>query len=305
MSQEPQPKRCFIYNPHAGQKAGVKTSDLDAQQVRDILCRHGLEGELIATESEEEAVGVVRDAVRNHFDVVVGVGGDGTQGLIARELLGTDTALGIIPRGSVMNIGRMLGIPRDADEAVEVLQTGQVRSIDVGEVNGQIFFEVASVGINAPVFEAVQQFDAGQRRSILKAIWVAIRYRPARMTIRIDNGVIVSRALIVTIANGSYTGMGFTVAPQAIVDDGLFDVTIFRRFSRTGLLIHFGRIAFGRKSYTPKVSMFRSKTVEIQSASPLPSRADSHDLGTTPVKFTCLPGTLKVVCPLPTPAPSN
>lgn len=302
MPEQHQVRRCFIFNPKAGQKSGVQTNELDEGQVRELLQRHGLEGELIITESEEEAVDVVREAVKNRLDVVVGIGGDGTQGLIARELLGTSTALGIIPSGSVMNIGRMLGIPRDADEAANVLLSGQARQIDVGQVNGLIFFEVASVGLNAPVFQAAQRFDAGRRRSILEAIWVAIRYRPARMTIRIDNGVVVSRALIVTVANGSYTGLGFTVAPHAVVDDGMFDVTIFRRFSRTGLLLHFGRIAFGRKNYTPKVSTFRSSKVEIESASPLPCRADSNDLGTTPVTFTSLHGQLRVICPLPEPA---
>jgi diacylglycerol kinase (ATP) len=289
----------FLFNPNAGLKSGVTTGAIGESEVRGLISQLGLEGEFVVTRTEAEAVQTVRQAVQQRVDVVVGIGGDGTQGLIARELIGTETALAMIPGGSIMNIGRMLGIPRDVEQALEIIAGGHIRQIDVGQARGQVFFEVASVGLNAPVFQAAQRFDAGERRSILEAIWVAIRYRPARMTIRMDEGVVVTRALMVTVANGSYTGLGFTVAPHASLDDGLFDVTLFRRFSRTGLLLHFAKIAFGRRTYSPNVTTFRSRVVEVLSASPLPCRADSQDLGETPVLFTCKPGCLRVICAQP------
>jgi diacylglycerol kinase (ATP) len=293
------PRHRFIVNPNAGTKAGVHTSFLDPEGIRSLLADQLLGDDLVITETEEDAVLAVRDAVEQQFDAVVAVGGDGTAGLIARELLGTDTALGLIPSGSVMNIGRMLGIPRDPEEAIGIIANGRTVSIDVGAVNGDVFFEAGSVGLNAPVFQAAQRFDAGQRRSILEAIWIAIRYRPARMTITMDEGTVVTRALMVTVANGSYTGIGFTVAPYARLDDGKFDVSVFRRFSRTGLFIHFCRIAFGRRNYSPRVTTYRSSTVEVTSVHPLPCRADSHDLGTTPVTFSCRPAMLRVIVPNP------
>jgi diacylglycerol kinase (ATP) len=293
------PRRRFILNPTAGTKAGVQTSFQDPEQIRSLLADRQLGDDLVVTETEEEAVAAVQSAVEQQFDAVVAIGGDGTAGLVARELLGTQTALGLIPSGSVMNIGRMLGIPRDPEAAVAIVASGRTVTIDVGAVNGSVFFEAGSVGLNAPVFQAAQRFDSGERRSILEAIWVAVRYRPARMTITMDEGIVVTRALVVTVANGAYTGMGFTVAPDALLDDGKFDVTIFRRFSRTGLLIHFCRIAFGRRSYSPRVTTYRSSTVKITSVHPLPCRADSHDLGTTPVTFSCRPAMLKVIVPNP------
>lgn len=299
MTQTSTVRRRFLYNSNAGHKTGVHAAPTSVEEIRALMEHYGLGDELIETPDEDAAISATRDAVRCGYDVVVGVGGDGTAGLIARELLGTNTALGMLPCGSVMNIGRMLGIPRETDGAAAILATGLIQAVDVGEVKGRIFFEAASVGLNAPVFQAAQRFDAGQRRSILEAIWIAIRYRPARMTIRLDEGVIVTRALMVTIANGAYTGIGFTVAPLARVDDGLFDISVFRKFSRTGLLLHFARIAFGRRSYSPKVSTYRSRVVEVSSAHPLPCRADANDLGTTPVTFTCLQGQLRVVVPGP------
>ncbi len=288
-----------LLNPNAGQKAGIQTANIEPADLLLLMENYNLGDELIVTTSEEDAVKATREAVALGYDVVVGVGGDGTVGCIARELIGTDTALGIVPAGSVMNIARMIGLPRELEPALGIVAQGHTRKIDVGNANGHNFFEAASVGLNAPVFEAGQRFDAGEYRSILQAIWVAIRYRPARMVIRMDEGTIVTRALIVTVANGAYTGMGFTVAPSAQIDDGLFDVSVFRRFSRPGLLLHFAKIAFGRRSYSPKVTTHRSRVVHISSVHPLPCRADSLDLGTTPVRFVCQHGVLTVIAPDP------
>jgi diacylglycerol kinase family enzyme len=88
-----------------------------------------------------------------------------------------------------------------------------------------------------------------------------------------------------------------TVAPAARLDDGRFDVRVFRRFSRLRLLRHLVSIAFGRVRYAPEVDTYRSTGVRIESASPLPARADNHDLGTTPVAFGIRPGALRIVGP--------
>lgn len=97
-----------------------------------------------------------------------------------------------------------------------------------------------------------------------------------------------------------------TVAPQARLDDGRFDVTIFEHFSKWELIRHFAGIAFGRRAYEPHLSTHRSSFAQISSRHPQPARADSHDLGTTPVDFRVVPAALKVIVPpdgLPASAP--
>lgn len=291
---------CVIVNPGAGEKAGISVRNDNGsplEMVRDLLRPHGLDDAISVTESEEEAVALARDAVSRGCELVVAAGGDGTAGTLAAELLGSETALGILPFGSVMNIARMLGLPREPEEAAAVLATGVVRRIDVGRANGRLFFEAGSAGMNAAIFEEAQRFDAGEYRSVLRALWIAIRYRPPRMKVDLDDSAVETRALMVAVANGPYTGIGFTVAPDAQLDDGLLDVVIFRGFSRVRLLLHLARVAFGREHYTPRVWQRRSRDVRIDSRSPLPCRADANDLGTTPVTFTTLPGALKVVVP--------
>jgi diacylglycerol kinase (ATP) len=109
--------------------------------------------------------------------------------------------------------------------------------------------------------------------------------------------VLTTRALAVAVANGPYSGLGFTVAPDAAINDGKFDVVIFSRFSRTELIRHFVSIAFGRRRYSAKTATYRSSRVRIEGVHPLPCRADGHDLGSTPVEYVVRPGALRVVVP--------
>jgi YegS/Rv2252/BmrU family lipid kinase len=286
-----------IWNPAAGSKPGFTRPATTEDQLRTLMADAGLGTELRVSESAGEARALAREAVRDGYELVVAAGGDGTIALVAEELLGSDTALGILPLGSVMNVARSLGLPRDLSAAAETLSTGQVRQMDVGEAAGRPFFEAGSVGMNAAMFREVQRFDRGDWLSILRSLWVAVRYRPARMTIELDDDAVRTRALMVVAANGPYLGLAMTVAPQARIDDGRFDVVIFQRFSKLRLLRHLAAIAFGRHRPAPDVEVRRSSWVRVTSVHPLPARADSHDLGTTPVEFRVHARQLRVVVP--------
>jgi diacylglycerol kinase (ATP) len=286
-----------IWNARAGSKGGIPTNSVTEKRLRELMAAAHLGDELIRTDTPDEARAAAEDAVSRGYDLVVAAGGDGTVGVVAERLLGSRTALGVLPLGSVMNIARSLGIPRDLDAAAEVLATGAVLPVDVGEAGGAPFFETASVGLNAAMFREAQRFDEGDWSSPLRTVWVAIRYRPARMAIELEGRRLESRALMVTVSNGPFTGAGMTVAPGARLDDGMFDVRVFRRFSKPRLLRHLVSIAFGRYRYAPEVDTYRSRFVRITSASPLPARADSRDLGTTPVEFVVRPRALRAVVP--------
>jgi diacylglycerol kinase (ATP) len=298
---ECRPRIRVLVNPNSGEKAGIPTNTVEDDEVRAVLEPYfpGLGADFVVTESEEEALAATRDAVAEGYDVVVAAGGDGTVGAVACELLGKETALGIMPLGSVMNVARMLDIPRDLDGAAAIIATGEVRTIDVGEAKGQIFFEGGSVGLNAAVFREAQQVDSdrGRYRALWAALRVLFRYRPPRMVLHLDDRVLTTRALAVAIANGPYSGLGFTVAPDAAIDDGEFDVVVFSRFSRTELIRHFASIAFGRRRYSAKTATYRSSRVRIEGVHPLPCRADGHDLGSTPVEYLVRAGALRVIAP--------
>lgn len=285
-----------IWNPNAGQKLRGPAPGLTEESLRDVLDRHGIQGRIVATESSEDALRTVREAIGAGHTQIIVAGGDGTIGQVATELLDkTDVALGILPLGSVMNVARMLGVPRELDAAGAVIAAGRTRLIDVGEANGVVFYETASVGMNAAMFKAAQHFEDGDYGSPIRVLGIALGYRPARMVVEMDDQTLTTRALMVTISNGAYMGVAMTVAPDARLDDGRFDVRVFRHFSKPELLRHLASIAFGRRRYSPNVSTYRSAHVRITSKSPLPCRADSHDLGTTPLECRCRTAVLRVI----------
>lgn len=291
----------IIHNSTAGIH-GIPIHRFTTDDLLALAARHGLGDDVVETTDEAAAREAVRAAVAEGIDVLVAAGGDGTAGLVAEELLGSKAALAILPLGRIMNIARALGIPRDVEAAAALIPDGQIRVIDAGEAtkaDGHLvrFFEAGSVGMNAAIFREAVRFDEGHWASILRTVWVALRYRPARMRLDLDDETVRTRALMVTIANGPYTGIGMTVAPGARLEDGRFDVRVFRGFSKWELLRQLGSIAFGRRHYSPHVTTHRSTTVRITSVHPLPARADGNDLGTTPVTFRTLSGVLRVVVP--------
>ncbi|MEA2548448.1 MAG: hypothetical protein QOE42_1046 [Chloroflexota bacterium] len=286
-----------VWNPTAGSKAGLPTNGVTEDELRATMRAAGLGDDLFVGETEEAARRRIRAAVDSGVEVIVAAGGDGTAGLVAEAIVGTPAALGILPLGSAMNIARSLGIPREISAAADILVTGEIATVDVGRASDGLFFEMASVGINAAVLGEAHKLAEGSYRSILGLLRAIIVYRPATMTIELDDETVRTGALMIVIANTPFTGAGLTLAPDARMDDGLFDVAVYRHFSRWELIRHGLSIIAGRRSYSPKVRTYRSATVRIDSRRPLPARADARDLGTTPLELKIVPRALRVIVP--------
>src|SRR5215216_4602030 len=125
-------KPAIIANPHAGRKAGLRTNAFGPSELQDVLARHGMEADLWPTERPDHATELARQAVHEGRPLAVAAGGDGTVAEVAAGLIGGNTSLGILPLGSVMNLARMLGIPRDLEQAARVIKQGHAVRIDAG-----------------------------------------------------------------------------------------------------------------------------------------------------------------------------
>jgi diacylglycerol kinase (ATP) len=292
---KPRPTRArVIWNANAGSKAGVPTNGIDEAGLRDVLERHGVNADIVATRTEDEARRAVKAAIADGCRLVVAAGGDGTAYLIADELLATGVPLGILPLGSAMNLVRSLGIPRELDAAADLLSAGKVRTMDVGEAGRRPFYEATSIGLGAQIFGKAHEFDKGRFGSIFELIGVLRRARRTRVRLRLDGHLLDVHAIAIVVANAPFTGLGLNLAPDAAIDDGCFDVRIFRRYSRTELLRHFWSISFGRRAYAPKVESYRAMRVDVLTPG-LPCRADDFDLPPTPLELVVLPRVLSVL----------
>jgi diacylglycerol kinase (ATP) len=287
-----------LWNPTSGRKGGLPTNRASRGMLLDLLPRYGLGDELVAPGSEQEAAEVARDAVGQGYDLVVAAGGDGTIGLVARQLLGSPTALGILPLGSVMNIPRMLGLPRDLESAARVLADGHRRTIDVGHAGDRLFFEAGSVGMFAAATRELPKVDHGDYGALVRSALAAVRYVPSAVRIELDEDrVIETTALFVAVANGPFMGAALPVAPEACLDDGLFDVRVFLHETKGELARDLTSITTGHAPDERHTITERARRVRITSPQPVPVRADAMDLGTTPVVFEIRPRVLSVIAP--------
>jgi diacylglycerol kinase (ATP) len=279
--------------------AGLPTNGSDGEALRAALAEHGVDAEIFESPTAAAAVERATRAADDGIEIVAAAGGDGTAYAIAGALLGRDTALGVLPAGSAMNLALALGIPRELGPAVAVLRDGPISTMDVGWVRGRPFFEIVSIGLSAEAFEQAQAVDRQQRWSaILDVLRLALRHRRTRIEVELDDGAIRTRAPAIAVANGPYTGLGLTLAPNARLDDGLLDVVIFEGLSPFGLLGHMVRVAGGRRPPS-HLRLVRSAKVTITSHRPLAVRADATDGGSTPVEITIRPAALRVVVPPP------
>jgi YegS/Rv2252/BmrU family lipid kinase len=286
-----------IWNPNAGRRR-LSLAGWDSPRLHELLDRAGLNLEICRSDSADEAAAIARAEVEAGARLVVAAGGDGTFDAVADVLLDSGVAIGILPLGSVMNVPRMLGIPRDAQAAAQIIAADFRRTIDVGEANGRPFYETTAVGIGPSIFREAQRIDAGDYGGLWRAVRNAFRYRPRRMRLEMDGGrAIETRALMVTVGNGPYMGLGMTVAPGARLDDGKFDVTVFRHFSKIELFTHLAAIAFGRRRLSAHVTTRRSSYVRIDARRPLPARADAMEVGYTPVECRVRRAALTVIVP--------
>lgn len=293
-----------ILNPEAGRRGPVSTNVTATEETARALDLAGLRYELMVPDEPDAIPLLARAAVERGAELVVAAGGDGTVRMVASAVIGSRAVLGILPLGSVMNIARMLEIPRELDQAAPLLASAPPIEIDFGEVDGQRFFEGVSIGLSSEVFRFIDDLQQGQLGSPLDFLRTLRRYRPRRVRLLIDDRPLTARALAMVIANGPYVGAGLTVAPDARLDDGLLDVVLFRRFSRWDLFRHLVGIAFGRRRYHPRIMTLAGQHIRVEARSPLPVRADGNDLGTTPVEVRVIPRALRVIAGLQRPHPS-
>jgi YegS/Rv2252/BmrU family lipid kinase len=277
----------------------MTTNAFGVDDARALLERHGIEAEIWETEHPGHATELARKAAEAGFARVIAAGGDGTVEEAAEGLVGTEVELGILPLGSIMNIARMLGVPREIDAAARVIKEGRVARIDVGRARtrarSEFFIEAAGVGIDAGLFAYFNQIDQGNWRSLRPLLTFMWRYRSRRVTLVADGRRFRFRAMMVSVANGPYVGAALSVAPDALLDDRRLDVRVFTRFGKFELLRHVLRIAGGRRADNPKVKTIRARSVQISSDRPMMVHGDSRPLGTTPARFEVVPSSLSVI----------
>jgi diacylglycerol kinase (ATP) len=234
--------------------------------------------------------------------VVVAVGGDGTVHEVAAACVGRDLVMGVLPVGSGNDYVKALGIGTDLWRALGVLVGGKVRVVDAGEVNGVRFNNGLGIGFDAQVAAGVAEAPArlGGTGRYLWSVGRLLRgFRCYEAGIRLDAGEVVeTKTILVAVAIGTTYGARFRLAPEARLDDGLFDVVWSDEVSRAEVLRLVPATLGGTLLEHPKVHLARAREVEVELAQEVPAHVDGEILVSTRVfRARVLPGALRVLAP--------
>lgn len=222
-------KIVFVINPISG----TQGKEQILAWVNEKLDREKYDMEVVYTEYAGHAVQIAEQKAAEKAFAVVAIGGDGTINEIARSLVHTDTALGIIPCGSGNGLARHLQIPLDPKKAVDIINGGRLEVIDYGKINGIPFFCTCGVGFDA--FVSLKFSQAGKRGPLTyleQTLLESLKYRPEVYELEMDgNASARYRAFLIACGNASQYGNNAYITPRATLDDGLLDVTILEPFT--------------------------------------------------------------------------
>jgi YegS/Rv2252/BmrU family lipid kinase len=289
-----------IINPIAG-AAPRPSPDVRARVAAAAVAAHGDAADVFVTERPGHARELAKGAVARGARLIIAWGGDGTLNEAACALAFSDVPLGIVPSGSGNGLATELGISRVAERAIAQALSAAPRRIDLGEIGGRLFVNLAGIGIDAYV---AAQFDRGgpSARGLLayarvtgRALftYTAERYRIATSSQRLE-----TRALLIGIANGTQFGNNARIAPAARLDDGLLDLVVVDETSRLRTLRHVPRLFNGKAALVPGYRSWRVDAATIECDRPMAFHVDGEPvLGGTSLAVRVHPAALWVAAP--------
>ena len=214
-------------NPISGtvKKAGIP------KMIKESLDQQLFEYSILETEYAGHAVELAKHEKEKGTDIVVAVGGDGTVNEVARSLVQSDTALGILPCGSGNGLARHLMLPMDLRKSIEVINQCQIHKLDYGIINNIPFFCTCGMGFDA--FISMKFAEAGKRGKLTyieNVLKEGLTYKPETYQIEDESGTTIHKAVLISCANASQYGNNAYIAPQASMSDGLLDIIIMEPF---------------------------------------------------------------------------
>ncbi|MCD7962816.1 MAG: diacylglycerol kinase family lipid kinase [Rikenellaceae bacterium] len=299
-----------IVNPVAGKKKGL----LDWPQISKLLRDNKIPFDFAFTEKKFHAIELAVEAINNGYKKIVVVGGDGTihevvNGIyIQNKVPQPDITIAVIAVGTGNNWIRMFGIPRKYTEAIKAIVDGYTFLQDVGVVSfyksnfphKRYMANVAGIGFDAYVNKKYNRLKDEGKRGQWLYLWSTLksdlRYKSTNVKIFIDGHETVNEKVYsAAIGIGKYNGGGMLQNPDAIANDGLFDMTVIRKLSTIRVLSNFKALYNGLIYKAPEVSLHRGKNIKIESDPEIAIEVDGEALGYSPFEFDILEKGVKVI----------
>ena len=298
-----------IVNTAAG---GGKTRK-DWPLIAQILQREGIPYEPFFTDRRLHASIIARNKIREGYSRIIVIGGDGTMnevinGVFAQKRVHTtEVMLGMISVGTGTDWARTFHIPSDYEGAVRTIKQQKTFIQDAGLVsylkNGKewkrYFINIAGMGFGARVVErANRSKERGKSSPLLyfyNIFYSLMQYRSRKALIHIDGTAFNRKIFLLNVGIGKYNGGGMIPVPHAIVDDGLYSITLIRKIGKLTVLDNIKKLYNGTIISHSKVETYMAKSVRIDDASKLKIETDGESLGNGPVSFQIIPRSVRVI----------
>lgn len=314
-THSPQHRAAIIFNP----KSGSRNAQAALHAIRADWHAHGWLLDVHTTHAPGDALQLARRAAQSDIDIVLVAGGDGTLNEAINALVGTATAVGVLPIGTANVWARQMHLPlspRRLIDAARLLRQAQVNTVDLGRVTlykdrqpslVRHFLLWSGVGLDAAVTRAIEPRGATFKRLgtlgyTLKAARRAMDFRSVPLEIELDDRLMHEYVMQVVISNTRLYAGNFHLAPRAQLDDGLFEVSIFRGQGLRAMSAHFLRMFFKRHLQNGSMQTFQARNVHIKSSTRCDVHVDAEPIGVAPAEYTIIPRALRVLVPDTAPA---
>lgn len=258
-------KILFIINPISGTSTKAGIPSLIDRTINKNLFNYNI----FFTNHPGHASEIATAAKNEGMDIVAAVGGDGTVNEVARSLVKSSTALGILPCGSGNGLARHLMIPMNLKKAIDIINKEQIHDLDYGIINDHPFFCTCGMGFDAYI--SMKFAESGKRGPITyveNVLKEGLKYKPETYEICDEDEIFKYKAFLISCANASQYGNNAYIAPRASMSDGLMDVTIMEPFD----VLDAPQISIEMFSKTldqnSKIKYFKCKKLHIHRSKP-------------------------------------
>ena len=237
--------------------------------------------------------------IKNDFEVIIAGGGDGTVHETVNGMIGGSATLAVIPIGSGNDFVKMLSLPKDPEQAIEVIRQNHRRKIDLGKMNDTIFPNGLGIGFDAWVVR--ESMKVKRLRGILIYLYAVLKtvfsYPNQTVTFSANGKTETKRIFLIAVGNGRAMGGGFFLTPEARIDDALFDVCIIHALKKREVFWHLPKVFWGGHVKIHQVQMLRTASLKIESGPGIAAHADGELLGMNlnTLNISILPTALKVI----------
>jgi len=277
------------------------------ETIKIAIKTHFREFKYIFTEKPRQATEIARGLIKDGFDLIIGVGGDGTLNEISSgffsdfsgKVINQDAALGIIPSGTGSDFIRFMKVPKEFEKSAALIKNSKNKKIDIGKITysganarEQYFINIADFGLGAEVIKRISNVQSANRgaltyyRGLLSTL---MNYHSKTVTLTIDGRQhLQGEYLIGAVANGRIFGGGMIIAPQAEPDDGYFDLVLVGDMKKLEIIRNTPLLYSGTIAKNPKVFMIKARHIKVESRDEVYTEYDGEMGEKLPAEFSIM-----------------